>query len=97
MKVFKFILLILIFLMASELAVATWEECDTADSTVSTGVAGDANQDGQTNVVDLLVTINFVLGTGSIDYYGFHCADLNNDDIINILDIILLVNIILGN
>ena len=47
--------------MASELAVATWEECDTADSTVSTGVAGDANQDEIIDILDVVILINTIL------------------------------------
>ena len=51
---------------------------------------GDVNEDGITNVLDVVLLVNIILGTGDAE-----CADVNNDGIINVLDVVLLVNIIL--
>ena len=58
----------------------------------NTGLIGDINEDGIINVLDIILSVNIVLG--SSDYNS--SADLNQDGIINILDIVSLVNIILG-
>ncbi|MAJ44096.1 MAG: hypothetical protein CMF96_08405 [Candidatus Marinimicrobia bacterium] len=56
-------------------------------------VFGDINQDGVVNIVDIVQTVNMVLGTIPTD----SLADVNNDGLVNIVDIVSLVNIILGN
>jgi len=56
---------------------------------------GDVNFDGQLNVSDVVVLINFVLGTTPTEEESL-TADMNQDEIINVLDVILLVNEILG-
>ena len=52
---------------------------------------GDVNQDGITNIQDVIIAINFILE-------GIYntTADINSDYDVNIQDIILLVNIILS-
>ena len=57
---------------------------------------GDVNLDGSINVLDIVVTVNHVLGIETISGYGFEIADMNDDGIVNILDIISIVNIIIG-
>ena len=52
---------------------------------------GDANGDGTLNVLDVVGTVNAVLGN-SYD----SCIDINSDGTLNVLDIVSLVNIILG-
>ena len=52
---------------------------------------GDINQDGDANVLDLLISIDLIL----IDSYDI-LADLNQDGLINIFDIVLLINFILN-
>ena len=56
---------------------------------------GDVNFDGQLNVSDVVVLINFVLGTTPTEEESL-TADMNQDEIINVLVVILLVNEILG-
>jgi hypothetical protein len=52
---------------------------------------GDINGDGIINILDIIATVNIVLGGEfNID------ADLNGDYNVDILDVILIVNIILG-
>jgi len=54
-------------------------------------VLGDANGDGTLNVLDVVGTVNAVLGN-SYD----SCIDINADGTLNVLDIVSLVNLILG-
>ena len=53
---------------------------------------GDLNEDGNLNVMDIVLMVNFVLDNN----YNFY-ADMNEDSIINILDIVELLNIILSD
>ena len=57
-----------------------------------TGVLGDLNNDDIIDILDVIITINIVLGQAPTD----NSADMNLDGIINILDIIELINIILA-
>jgi len=66
----------------------TWN-FDQDDCTV---LLGDVNNDGNLNVLDVVIINNLVLA----DQYN-SSADLNSDGTINVLDIVQLVNIILGN
>ena len=54
-------------------------------------ILGDINNDGITNILDVIIVINIILN----NEYDIN-VDLNQDNIINIQDIILLVNIILN-
>lgn len=60
---------------------------------IEDSILGDVNQDGIVNIVDIVQTVNMVLGTLPSD----DLADINNDGQINIVDIVNLVNMILGN
>ena len=51
---------------------------------------GDITGDGIVNILDIIATVNLVLGS---DYNND--ADLNSDGNVDILDVILIVNIIL--
>ena len=53
-------------------------------------IMGDLNQDGNLNVMDVVLMVNFVLDN-NYDFY----ADMNEDSVINILDIVELLNLIL--
>ena len=63
------------------------------------GLAGDINLDQSLNIFDIIIMIDFILGTyngeESNDFLLFSC-DLNNDSIVNIVDIIELVNQIMA-
>jgi hypothetical protein len=56
-------------------------------------LSGDVNGDEIINVLDIILTVNIILG---LDDYN-STADVNGDEIINVLDIVSLINIILGN
>ncbi len=55
---------------------------------------GDANDDGVTNVLDIITIVNYILGANP-DPFNFEAADVNNDGVINVLDLIFDINIIL--
>ena len=55
-------------------------------------ISGDINEDEIINILDVILTINIILG---IDSYN-ELADINGDNEINVLDIVQIVNIILG-
>ena len=55
-------------------------------------IMGDLNEDGNLNVMDIVLMVNFALDNN----YNFY-ADMNQDSIINILDIVELLNIILSD
>ena len=57
---------------------------------------GDVNTDGVINILDIVSTVNFVLGTDEPSGIQSSLADMNGDGIINILDVILLVNEVIG-
>ena len=56
---------------------------------------GDVNFDGSLDITDVILLVNFVLGTTPTEEQGL-TADFNQDGIINILDVISLVSEILG-
>ena len=59
-------------------------------------VLGDINNDGTINVLDIVLSINFILSIDNPSNEEMTAADLNEDGILNVLDIVLLVNMILG-
>ena len=61
---------------------------------VSSCALGDFNEDGTTNILDIVQIVNFILGSGAGDEF---CGDANEDGTLNILDVVLIVNIILGD
>ena len=57
----------------------------------------DLNDDGIIDILDIVQTINIVLGNITPSATQVCAADVNGDTIIDILDIVLIVNIIMGN
>ena len=68
------------------------EDCETEPECS----AADVNNDGVVNVLDIVSTVNFVMGLDSPDDQESCAADINGDGIINVLDIVAMVNIIVG-
>ena len=58
----------------------------------STQILGDVNSDEVVNVLDIILTVNIILGSND----PINAADVNSDGIVNILDVVSLVNLILG-
>ncbi len=57
---------------------------------------GDVNADGDTNMVDVVDIVRFVVGTPS-DMFIEVMADLNNSKSVNVADAVVLVNEIVGD
>ena len=62
----------------------------------SSCLSGDVSGDGVINVVDVISTVNHIIGNSMLEGEAFCSADLNDDGIINVTDIISLINIILS-
>ena len=59
--------------------------------------SGDINDDSLINILDVIQTVNIILGTNANPTdYELWAADMNQDGNIDILDIVLIVNTILG-
>ena len=56
---------------------------------------GDANQDEEINVLDVIVVVNHIMNVDQLDPMGTYIADLDSNGIINILDVIVIINLIL--
>ena len=56
---------------------------------------GDVNFDGSLDITDVILLVNFVLGTTPTEEEAL-TADMNQDGIVNILDVIQVVGEILG-
>ena len=54
---------------------------------------GDFNSDGSTDILDVIILLNYILSPAAVELDG---ADINDDGDINILDIIQLINMILN-
>jgi len=52
---------------------------------------GDINSDGQTNVIDAVLLVSYILEGSIVDN-----GDMNQDGSLNVLDVVLLVDIILN-
>ena len=57
---------------------------------------GDVNGDGGVNVLDVLATVNHILGTQELEGDALWLANCNDDAEIDILDVLGIVNVILG-
>ena len=58
---------------------------------------GDVNGDGVTDIIDINILVDFILGNQIATPSQFAAADLNQDTIIDVMDIVLLVDLILGS
>ncbi|UCE18970.1 MAG: serine hydrolase [Gemmatimonadota bacterium] len=57
---------------------------------------GDVNGDGAIDLLDVLETVNHILGTQPIEQDDLWRSDCNGDGVINVLDVLGTVNVILG-
>ncbi len=58
---------------------------------------GDVNEDGVTDIYDVNIFVDFILGNQIPTPSQIATADLNQDTIIDVMDIVLLVDLILEN
>ncbi|NQU67887.1 MAG: hypothetical protein HQ510_08105 [Candidatus Marinimicrobia bacterium] len=60
-------------------------------------LTGDANWDGEINVLDIVTIINYIVSEElNPTDFSFYLADVNQDYSIDVLDIVILVSIIIG-
>ncbi len=64
--------------------------------TIGTLMQGDINSDLVVNILDVVMLVNFVLGSDAPTNAEQSAADYNQDGVLNILDVVSTVNIILG-
>lgn len=62
---------------------------------MSSGLPGDANDDGLVDVYDVVMLVDRVLGYNSYDINFANC-DINHDNFLDIYDVILLIDCVLG-
>ena len=58
-------------------------------------ILGDANFDQTINVLDVVILVNFAIGSSEPTDLEIEVCDLNFDGIINVLDVVQLINLIL--
>ena len=63
---------------------------------IESSMTGDINEDTFLNVLDIVILVNFIVGSESPSNSEFNAADMNDDNVLNVLDIVLLVSLILG-
>ena len=56
----------------------------------------DVNADGNWDITDIILTVNYILGDVDLPNLQQYFADLNEDNIINVIDILIMVDIILN-
>ena len=59
-------------------------------------VEGDADMTGETNVLDVQHTLNYILAPSTVTYFNYSAANTFHDQQINVQDIVKTVNIILN-
>ena len=57
---------------------------------------GDVDFNGDLNVLDVVILINFILEADTPNSEQFEAGDMNDDEVLNVLDVVILVNQILG-
>ena len=83
--------------VAGNLMIRVYLDCGAnCDDTPPECTAGDVNADSIINILDIVATVNFVLGQDTATDDEACAADYNGDGIINVLDIVSIVNIILN-
>ena len=60
-------------------------------------IAGDANLDGELNVLDVVTLVNYITGNLELTDEAITAADVNSDNNIDVLDVVTLVNLILNS
>lgn len=70
-----------------------WKYFNTIKA-IDTFVSGDMNGDGEVNVTDVALLVDYILGSGNNSFDAAH-ADVNGDGSITITDVTQLINIII--
>lgn len=69
---------------------------DCVDADISDAMLGDINGDDLLNVQDVVILINFILGSDNPTDQEYYAGDINSDGILNVQDVVILINLILG-
>ena len=56
---------------------------------------GDINAEGNINVQDVVMLLNFILGDDEPEDGEQYTADMNGDGILNVMDVVILVSLII--
>ena len=56
---------------------------------------GDLNIDGTINILDVVLTVNAILGYLDLTYEQAQNADMNLDGVVDVLDLLMLVDVVL--
>ena len=82
----------------------TYNSSDDGDSEGADGYQGnfelgrgDVNLDGNVNVLDVVLAVNFIMGFQTGNVQQMEQGDTNDDGVVDVLDIVLLVTHILDN
>ena len=59
-------------------------------------ILGDINSDANINIQDVVILINFILGSDAPEGNEFYVADLNSDGVLNVQDVVILIGLILN-
>lgn len=68
---------------------------DVSFSITINSASGDVNKDGVVDISDVVLTVNYILGSTPA-VFNQDAADINKDNNIDISDVVSLVNMILG-
>ena len=60
-------------------------------------LAGDVNEDGEINVLDIVVIIGFILGIDTPSDSEYSASDYNADGAVNVQDIVAIVSLIFNS
>ena len=59
-------------------------------------LAGDVNEDGEINVLDIVVIIGFIIGIDTPSDSELSASDYNEDGEINVLDVVAIISLIIN-
>jgi hypothetical protein len=57
---------------------------------------GDINQDGALDVLDIVMAVSHIMGSGELTIPEFQIADMNSDGVVDVLDIVIMIQSIIG-
>jgi len=58
---------------------------------------GDANLDGSISILDVILSVNYVIGHIEFSIEQSQNADMNLDGIVNIYDVFIIVDMVMAN